>query len=119
MGRRLLFLGETKAYDVAFTHGMKIYPNPRFYFDTDILKEAPMNRFLSASLALALTASLATGAFAKNHHAHGMSNGSAMNGMPMSHRTTHRNHRYGNDKARCRDSHGRFLKMSDPRCLVR
>lgn len=79
-----------------------------------------MNRFLSASLAFALTASLATGAFAKPHNAHGMSNGSAMNGMPMSHHTTtHRNHRYCNDKARCRDSHGRFLKMSDPRCLAK
>ena len=79
-----------------------------------------MNRFLSASLAFALTASLATGAFAKSHTAHRMANGSAMNGTPMSHHSMkHHNHKYGNDKARCRDSHGRFLKKSDPRCLAR
>ena len=79
-----------------------------------------MNRFLSASLAFALTASLATGAFAKPHNAHSMANGSAMNAMSLSHPAMkHRNHKYGNDKARCRDSHGRFLKKSDPRCLAK
>ncbi|GAC1447393.1 MAG: hypothetical protein PVSMB8_05920 [Vulcanimicrobiaceae bacterium] len=76
-------------------------------------------RILSAILTVAMTLSLATGgAFAKSHHEHGMSNGSSMHdGMSM-HRT-HRNHRFGNDKARCRDSRGRFLKRSDPRCLAK
>ncbi len=79
-----------------------------------------MTRILSAIFAFALTASLATGAaFAKNHNAHGMYNGSAMNGMPMHHSMSHRNHRYGNDKARCRDARGRFLNKSDPRCFAR
>ena len=78
-----------------------------------------MNRFLSTSLAFVLTASLSTGAFANSRHAHNMANGSAMNGMAMSHHAKHRNHKYGNDKARCRDAHGRFLKLSDPRCLAK
>ncbi len=81
-----------------------------------------MNRILSAVFAFGLTASLATGAaFAKPHNAHGMANGSAMNGMAMSHHSmsTHHNHRYGNDKARCRDAKGRFLKRTDARCLAR
>lgn len=78
-----------------------------------------MKRLLSSIASIAFAAALTSGvAFAKpDHPAMGHAMGHSMSGHAM---MTHpKNHRYGNDKARCRDSKGRFLKRSDPRCLAR
>ncbi len=82
-----------------------------------------MIRLFSSLLAFAMTLSLATGAaFATPHH-HAMKatamSATSMHPAMKHHAMSHRNHRYGNDKARCRDSKGRFLKKSDPRCLAK
>jgi len=75
-----------------------------------------MNRMLSSILTLAMTVALGSGAAFANPHSN---HGGTMSGHMSNHSMSHRNHRYGNDKARCRDSKGRFLKKSDPRCLAK
>jgi hypothetical protein len=90
-----------------------------------------MNRLLSSILTLALVAGVGAGAASAKskpcHDAKGKFVKCSAMAMPSSmhmdaddmHRSGHAmtTHKYGNDKARCRDSHGRFLKKSDPRCL--
>lgn len=82
-----------------------------------------MNRLLLPLATFALTISLGSGAaFANPHHSGAMSghaNGSMMSGHMKSSSIHHRNHKYGNDKARCRDSKGRFLKLTNGRCLAK
>ena len=86
-----------------------------------------MNRLFTSLLASAFALSVGAGAaLADPGHGHAMATGSMMHpmtgnmtGHTMGHRVSHHSHRYGNDKARCRDSKGRFLKKSDPRCLAK
>ncbi len=81
-----------------------------------------MKRLLPSLATLAFALSVGNGAaFAKSHH--GAMHERATGAMPdhstgyaMHH---HRNHRYGNDRARCRDAHGRFMKLTNGRCLAR
>ncbi|GAC1308248.1 MAG: hypothetical protein NVS2B3_19210 [Vulcanimicrobiaceae bacterium] len=73
-----------------------------------------MKRLLSLATLAITVATLGTGAALANpHHGH-----HAMAGHPTMF-APHTTHRYGNDKARCRDAKGRFLKHSDARCLAR
>ncbi len=78
-----------------------------------------MKRLFQSLASIALAATLGSGsAFANPHNGkgmgHSMSGHPAMMGSPM-----YRNHRYGNDKARCRDARGRFMKLHHGRCLAK
>ncbi|GAC1307010.1 MAG: hypothetical protein NVSMB19_19530 [Vulcanimicrobiaceae bacterium] len=63
-------------------------------------------------------ATLGSGAALANSN-HGM--GSTMSGhhASIAHPMYQKNHMFGNDKARCRDAKGRFLKRSNGRCLAK
>ena len=82
-----------------------------------------MKRLLSIAALVAVAlfgpgAALANSDHGMGHHMM-MGRHHAMVGHHMMATPKYSRHRYGNDKARCRDAKGRFLKRTDARCLAR
>ncbi len=79
-----------------------------------------MNRLLPSLATFALIATLGSSAALADKDDHMGSSMSAHHHHAMAtHPMYHRKHRFGNDKARCRDAKGRFLKHTDARCLTK